>query len=226
MPLTRKMGDDVATLVPCGVVLRNEINLLNPKRDKSSDGWIADAAHVAAGTSDHIADRRGLVHAIDVDKDGIQVNKIVGLLVARCRAGSEKRIKYIIWNRTIWSAAGGWKARRYTGANDHTHHFHVSFVSVPALEQSKVTFGVAAMGGRAVKPTTVKKMVAGSRALKQGSVGTDVGVVQAKVGVKVDNVFGPVTTAAVKKFQAAKKLTQDGIVGKITFTAMGVKTTL
>lgn len=36
-------------------------------------------------------------------------------------------VKYVIWNRYIWSPSRGW--RRYHGPSDHTDHVHVSFNS-------------------------------------------------------------------------------------------------
>ncbi|KJR45572.1 N-acetylmuramoyl-L-alanine amidase [Desulfosporosinus sp. I2] len=39
---------------------------------------------------------------------------------------------------------------------------------------------------------------------------------------KIDGVFGPLTRAAVLAFQKSKGLVQDGIVGKMTWTALGV----
>jgi len=39
---------------------------------------------------------------------------------------------------------------------------------------------------------------------------------------KIDGVFGPLTKAAVLAFQKSKGLVQDGIVGKMTWTALGV----
>lgn len=129
-----------AKLVNCLVVLRSEVDEIAPERDRSSDGWIGDSAH-QSGTSDHNNDETGNVpihdadsteevHAIDIDVDlrvpGLTMAMIVAFLVGRCRAGLEKRLRYIIFNRTIWSASWGWTAREYTGSNDHTKHAHFS----------------------------------------------------------------------------------------------------
>lgn len=69
-------------------------------------------------------------------------------------------------------------------------------------------------------------IVAGSRKLIKGMKGTDVKVAQGKVGVTADGYFGPLTEAAVMRFQQTKKLVPvDGIVGRDTWTAMGIKYT-
>jgi hypothetical protein len=215
----------MATLIPCLVVLRNEFNLLNPKRDHTSDGWIGDVAHQAE-VSDHNPDKRGLVHAIDVDKDGLEVNKIVSYLVSRCKAGAEKRLKYIIWNRTIWSAAYGWKARAYTGVNPHTHHFHISGVSAPALESDKKTWGIVTLGKTITKPSTTQSTVKqGTRVLKVGMTGKDVEFIERWLGVKVDGVFDAALKAKVVAYQKMRGIAADGIVGANTFRQMGVKFT-
>jgi hypothetical protein len=132
----------MATLVPSLVRLRTEFNTTFPGRDKRSDGWIGDSAHQGRG-SDHNPDGRGLVHAIDVDANlgsGVDMRDVVGLIVARCRSGKEKRLTYVIHDRTIWSATQGWTARRYPGDNPHTAHAHFSASSIPARERDTGTW--------------------------------------------------------------------------------------
>ncbi|MEV6306489.1 hypothetical protein AB0M02_44275 [Actinoplanes sp. NPDC051861] len=127
----------MATLVPCLVALRSEFNALFPGRDKASDGWIGDPAHQARD-SDHNPDSRGLVHAIDVDRNlgsGADMQAFVDHLVARHRTGADKRLFYIIYNRRIWSASRDWTGRAYTGDNLHTEHAHFSASYTPARER-------------------------------------------------------------------------------------------
>lgn len=130
------------TLVPCLQQLRAEFNRIAPGRDKASDGWIGDPAHQAT-KSDHNPDSRGLVHAIDIDRDlraGIDMQDVVDHLVARCRSGAEKRLTYVIYNRRIWSASRGWTARTYTGSNPHDKHAHFSASDTPAREASTASW--------------------------------------------------------------------------------------
>lgn len=127
-------------LVPCLVALRAEFNRIAPGRDRASDGSIGDTAH-QQNVSDHNADEEGRVpvqdadkvnevHAIDVDADlrtdDPTMEKVVQFLLARCRAGAERRLRYIIFNRRIWSASSGWVQKAYTGASPHTEHAHFS----------------------------------------------------------------------------------------------------
>lgn len=142
-------------LVPCLVQLRSEFNAIGPKRDRASDGSIGDAAHEDS-QSDHNRDETGNVpirdadkiqevHAIDVDKDGpwldgITMEKAVQFILARCRSGAEKRLRYIIFNRRIWSASNGWRQKAYTGANPHDKHAHFSASYTTALEASKASW--------------------------------------------------------------------------------------
>jgi len=135
------------SLVPCLVALRSEVNTLAPGRDKGSDGAVGDLRHQAT-KSDHNPDSRGWVHALDLDKDlrkpGWPMDRIVQILVTRCRAGLEDRIQYIIWNGRIWSRSWGWTARTYTGPNPHDKHAHVSARDLVALEQNTRPWGLLA----------------------------------------------------------------------------------
>lgn len=143
-------------LVPCLVKLRGEFNTIAPRRDRASDGSVGDLAHQSS-LSDHNpdetgnvpirdADKRNEVHAIDVDADlrtpGLTMDKVVAFLVARCRSGAERRLRYIIWARRIWSASDGWPlaGRAYTGKNPHTAHAHFSAAYDTALEASTASW--------------------------------------------------------------------------------------
>lgn len=55
--------------------------------------------------------------------------------------------------------------------------------------------------------------------LKIGAKGDAVKLLQTKLGITADGDFGPLTLAAVKKFQADHNLVSDGIVGKMTWQA-------
>lgn len=68
---------------------------------------------------------------------------------------------------------------------------------------------------RAAVPSTV---------LRYGSTGSLVRTVQARVGTTVDGIFGPRTLAKVKAFQRSHGLVADGIVGKYTWSKLGVST--
>jgi hypothetical protein len=122
------------TLCAAGKQLREQFDDTYPDRDRTSDGWIADARHMSAGTSDHIpAPESGIVHAIDVDRDvsGTAKPDLMPNIADQLRvlAKTDKRIKYIIFEGRIASAKSVWRWRTYTGANKHNHHCHISFTS-------------------------------------------------------------------------------------------------
>jgi putative chitinase len=58
--------------------------------------------------------------------------------------------------------------------------------------------------------------------LKNGSKGPEVKKIQEKLGVEPTGNFGPKTEAAVKAWQKANGLKDDGIVGPNTLTKMGI----
>src|SRR6185503_18258367 len=58
-------------------------------------------------------------------------------------------------------------------------------------------------------------------ALKKGSKGKWVRVLQRRLGIRADGLFGKGTRRAVKRFQRRHGLTADGIVGPATWAALG-----
>lgn len=141
-------------LIPCLRALFMEFDRIAPRRDKASDGSIGDLAHQQE-VSDHNPDETGSVpihdadkvnevHAIDVDDDlnesDLTMEKVVQFLLGRCRSGLEKRLRYIIYNRRIWSASSGWVQKTYTGASAHTEHAHFSASYETALEASTASW--------------------------------------------------------------------------------------
>ena len=123
----------MAKLSKAGQQLREQIDDDYPDRDRKSDGWVADARHVAKGNSDHIPDSRGIVRALDIDanlnahpEEAYAVVEKIRKLAKR----GDKRIKYIIYDGRIGSSILNWKWRKYKGANPHKSHFHISFTTL------------------------------------------------------------------------------------------------
>src|SRR5688572_27807045 len=106
-------------------VLRDEVDTVAPDRSKASDGTIGDEAHQGS-PSDHNPNAQSVVCAIDFTHDpggGADMHAFADFLKKR----NHRAVKYIIWNRRIWSKAKdgeGW--RDYGGSNPHTAHMHVS----------------------------------------------------------------------------------------------------
>jgi hypothetical protein len=117
--------------------LFNEIDAVWPNRAHGLDGSIGDAAHQAT-QSDHNPDARGIVHAIDIDKRGIDTNFVVSQCIQ-----DETPTSYVVWNRTIWSRSRQWIPRPYNGDNPHTDHIHVSIRYGETYESANWTWGIA-----------------------------------------------------------------------------------
>lgn len=58
--------------------------------------------------------------------------------------------------------------------------------------------------------------------LKLGSKGNDVKLLQEKLNLKADGIFGPITEEAVKDFQRSNGLEVDGIVGTNTLSKLNL----
>ena len=135
-------------LCKAGQQLRLQIDDSYPDRDRTSDGWVGDVRH-SARTSDHNPDSKGIVRAIDIDRDlaGKKKPDLMPDLANQIRlcAKSDKRISYIIFNGKIASSRMGWRWRKYSGINPHTKHCHISFTSKGDADGS--FFNIPMIGG-------------------------------------------------------------------------------
>ena len=141
-------------LCRAGQQLRLQVDDSYPDRDRASDGWVADARHIAAGASDHIPDPTcgQIVRAIDIDRDlsGKAKPDLMPYLADQIRlfakSDSSKRIAYIIFDAKIASPKKAWAFRPYSGFNAHRHHLHVSFTKAGDIDNS--FFNIPMIGGK------------------------------------------------------------------------------
>jgi hypothetical protein len=139
-------------LCKAGQQLRLQVDDEFPSRSRASDGWVADARHVKAGTSDHIPDpNSGIVRAIDLSRNlsGAAEPDLMPYLADQIRiaARSDKRIAYVIFDKKIASAKSFWRWRAYRGINPHVKHCHVSFSKKGDTDGS--FFNIPMIGGTA-----------------------------------------------------------------------------
>lgn len=133
----------MAKLATSLVNLRKEIDVHWPNRDRRTDGWYANPRdRISYG---HNPDLFGNVHAIDVDKDGINPDWIVSHIY---RKGGV--LWYVIWNRKIWSVDYGWKPRAYYGKSPHTDHMHIEIKHTPGARGYRGSWGVKAGGASTI----------------------------------------------------------------------------
>ena len=112
--------------------LLDQLNVRFPARDKSSDGSIGDTSHQASSSS-HNPDRSGNpeyrdgdaadeVRARDFDADlrdplGVTAEMVVQHIVTMARAGRLPHLRYVIFNKRIWTKP--WRAMGVAIEGDH-----------------------------------------------------------------------------------------------------------
>lgn len=114
--------------------LFDEIDARWPNRDRRTDGWYTNERESVGHNRGH----RGLVHAIDVDDDGIDETWIINNIY---KGGGV--LRYIIWNRGIYHVRDGWKRRAYTGKSPHTDHMHLEINQTNTAEDYNGHWGIA-----------------------------------------------------------------------------------
>jgi hypothetical protein len=137
-------------LCKAGQQLRLQVDDSYPDRDKRSDGWIGNLAH-SFNRSDHNPDAKGIVRAIDIDRDlsGKAKPDLMPYLADQIRVFAKrdksKRVSYIIFAGRIASPRMGWRWRKYSGINPHNTHLHVSFTKKGDTDGS--FFNIPMIGG-------------------------------------------------------------------------------
>jgi hypothetical protein len=132
--------------------LKLQVDDSYPDRDRTSDGWIGDVRH-SARPSDHNPDAKGIVRAIDIDRDlsGKAKPDLMPDLADQIRLYAKrdksKRISYVIFAGRIASPRMGWRWRKYSGINAHNSHLHCSFTKKGDSDDS--FFNIPMIGGTA-----------------------------------------------------------------------------
>lgn len=201
------------------VALRDQINAKWPSRSKASDGWIGDTAH-GSRRSDHNPNAAGVVCALDITHDpahGLDASRLAETL----RASRDARLGYVISNGRIANPAisgGAW--RKYSGANPHNKHCHVSVKQSASLYDDARAW---ATDGAVVALETGAPVVVPERPLlKRGAEGPEVARAQMLLnahgaGLVADAVFGRATQDAVIALQKNSGLRADGRIGPKTW---------
>ena len=76
---------------------------------------------------------------------------------------------------------------------------------------------------RAARRSASTPATSGARRVRVTGRGASVRLLQRRLGVAADGVFGPGTARAVRAFQRRRGLTADGIVGPGTWQALGIR---
>lgn len=235
----------MAVVVAALRALDSELTSIAPRRTLPT-WFLGDAAHRLHASShnpddtpgskaedsdaDRIAEIRGGDYRLPLNAS-FTPEQLVQALVKLCRTGKVKWIKYIIFNRRIWTASTGWVTRAYTGANSHEKHIHVSCKPDTASENSTARIGLREI----LLPHPVGKVtmieVSGKyplvrQGMKDPVPGVNTSYIKraqailawlAGYGGKIDGDYGKLTAAAVKKVMAgdAKRSTSNGsIIGE------------
>lgn len=121
------------------LVLRDQVDRIAPNRSRVSDGLVGDADHQDTNSdhNPHYVPGVGseIVTALDLTHDparGFDSYRFAEVL----RQHRDKRIKYVISNRRIFSSyittnRAAWAWGPYTGSDPHTNHVHNSVIDAP-----------------------------------------------------------------------------------------------
>jgi hypothetical protein len=128
----------MAKLCKGGVALRDAIDRRWPRREKDSDGWVADYAHSQRVSDHNPSGANQIVRAIDVDENlgtmsnGGTARILANQLLDYAASGlpGSNRLKYVVYESRI--ASGSYRKTWWTwrhGSWGHNAHIHISFTS-------------------------------------------------------------------------------------------------
>lgn len=117
----------MAYLVNSMVRLRAEIDGRWPHRQRRAEGWYTDPR--VRYSYGHNPDAKGAVHAIDIDRVGVDPMWIIRHIYVGGHV-----LWYIIYNRTLYSRTYGGVPQPYHGSNPHTDHLHIECYRDPHAE--------------------------------------------------------------------------------------------
>lgn len=159
-------------LTPALTTLRSNFNARFPNRDKTTDGTIGDWEHQQHVSSHNPDDTVGSmseysdsdtiaeVRAIDIDKDLGDPHVTMQDVVDKILATPEdlKRLRYIIYNRTIWAKSNGWDPVPYDGVSPHTEHVHLN--GDPNYDNANANWSVLEVGMADLAPHEIVNAIA------------------------------------------------------------------
>lgn len=201
------------------VELEKQVDAKYPKRKKTSDGSIGDAAH-SARTSDHnawVEDPEGvwIVTAIDLTHDpanGLDAHKFADMLLKN----KDPRIKYVISNRRIGSGHEGqqpWKWRPYNGASAHDKHVHISVESIKSHYDDKAAWKLDSLV-KAPPPLPPKLT---HPLISLGMTSKDIPYIHERLGMKPYEYFGHSSMKVLQEYQTKHNIPPTGIVDAATW---------
>lgn len=204
--------------------LISQANRQWPSRSRASDGTIGDTRHQAEH-SDHNPNSAGVVCAWDCTQDPAH-GADMARLSENLRLSKDPRIGYVIYNHRIFDGStynGAWTWKPYSGSSPHTDHMHISVVQNARLYDDAASWPV--FGSSPSKPPTHSRPVCSQGHGKGSQAVRDVQTQLNRHGahLTVDADFGRLTDSAVRAFQKAHGLAQDGIVGVHTWAALDAK---
>lgn len=210
----------MALQAPSLVRLTAEIDRLFPNRDLWSEGWLGDNSH-ATRFSDHNPDGSGWVHAHDYDATlshtmgpGPVGDFLIAALLRLARSGKSP-INYLIYRGRIYSRSVGFRARNYTGSNQHDSHVHVSVLRTswarawsgrwlsdprPKMDVSRIQYAFDGHPKSSPKNVTRVQERLESRGILRKPY------IKGRAGRK--------TRKAMKTFQRRHDMTPDGVPGR------------